>query len=688
MKQWDLLRRQMRSAGHIHDGGARSASELDAAVLRDCSLSPEPQNGSCAGSVSDSVPSAADEAVGIESPPHDAALLANLFPVERRSELDTATNDHNIRFLVNRETGRVHLYRYENDDHTLSKLGNFATADLDCNDGSHTPLSDLPICLMPDNDTAPGLCALVVAAVEQWGTLPPRVQHALSAEPVPLPLPESRGAGGLPPALQAVFAAARQRSAPVEDGRRGTSSAVHSKRKKPAELDDAYYDSPGCSVLDGRGGCSSFEDSASSSESASSTDDDCETAGSPTHLAAPEEGVMPLRQRECTLRETLHQRRFELSHCLKWEQHGDVRMQEVRIASRRREPAAASTDRQAVTTECLAQTPGSSCSAPPSSEAEDEIASERRVLVQPMTSSGALCAWCGREFDIRRALMCSAQETTVRHPVLYLKRLDDMFCGTECTNHAFVHTNQSKYIRRIVVARDNGRCELCRLDCRALVRALRKLPPGEARRQHVLRATLPHPCGAAAAAAECGAMTARDAATAVRELAWGGLENAACLEKLCAGHGLEKRVREGDAWEVDHVSAVHQGGGQCGDDNLRLLCRPCHKRITAAQATERSRKVQQKRKRAAAAGAPGVTEPCENRVSVHMRNVVHGPTLAQQRGTKQQKAAVFGTSISAGAMHKNISGKLWTCDECANATNTVSRIVCGMCAAKRPEFFD
>jgi hypothetical protein len=59
-----------------------------------------------------------------------------------------------------------------------------------------------------------------------------------------------------------------------------------------------------------------------------------------------------------------------------------------------------------------------------------------------------------------------------------------------------------------------------------------------------------------------------------------------------------------------------------------------------------------------------------------MRNVVHGPTVAQQRDTKQQKAAVFGTS------------KLWTCDECANATNTVSRIWCGMCAAKRPEFFD
>lgn len=35
-------------------------------------------------------------------------------------------------------------------------------------------------------------------------------------------------------------------------------------------------------------------------------------------------------------------------------------------------------------------------------------------------------------------------------------------------------------------------------------------------------------------------------------------------------------------WDMDHRVPVAEGGGSCGLDNLRTLCRPCHKRETAA----------------------------------------------------------------------------------------------------------
>lgn len=34
-------------------------------------------------------------------------------------------------------------------------------------------------------------------------------------------------------------------------------------------------------------------------------------------------------------------------------------------------------------------------------------------------------------------------------------------------------------------------------------------------------------------------------------------------------------------WEADHIIPVSEGGGECGLDNLRTLCVPCHKTATA-----------------------------------------------------------------------------------------------------------
>jgi 5-methylcytosine-specific restriction endonuclease McrA len=42
-------------------------------------------------------------------------------------------------------------------------------------------------------------------------------------------------------------------------------------------------------------------------------------------------------------------------------------------------------------------------------------------------------------------------------------------------------------------------------------------------------------------------------------------------------------------WEADHITAVVEGGGACGLDNIRTLCRPCHLKETAALAARRAK---------------------------------------------------------------------------------------------------
>eukprot|EP00794_Sanderia_malayensis_P012105 gene12105-13356_t len=39
--------------------------------------------------------------------------------------------------------------------------------------------------------------------------------------------------------------------------------------------------------------------------------------------------------------------------------------------------------------------------------------------------------------------------------------------------------------------------------------------------------------------------------------------------------------KQGMFWEADHIHAVSEGGGECGLENYRTLCIPCHKQVTA-----------------------------------------------------------------------------------------------------------
>lgn len=46
----------------------------------------------------------------------------------------------------------------------------------------------------------------------------------------------------------------------------------------------------------------------------------------------------------------------------------------------------------------------------------------------------------------------------------------------------------------------------------------------------------------------------------------------------------------GSRWDMDHIIPVCEGGGDCGLENYRTLCKPCHKRETAALARRRAEK--------------------------------------------------------------------------------------------------
>ncbi len=48
--------------------------------------------------------------------------------------------------------------------------------------------------------------------------------------------------------------------------------------------------------------------------------------------------------------------------------------------------------------------------------------------------------------------------------------------------------------------------------------------------------------------------------------------------RLCGANVVKSRRK----WEADHIVPVADGGGECGLDNYRLLCRPCHVRVTLA----------------------------------------------------------------------------------------------------------
>jgi 5-methylcytosine-specific restriction endonuclease McrA len=50
---------------------------------------------------------------------------------------------------------------------------------------------------------------------------------------------------------------------------------------------------------------------------------------------------------------------------------------------------------------------------------------------------------------------------------------------------------------------------------------------------------------------------------------------------VCAICMVDTTIKYGIDWQADHIVPVVEGGGECGIDNYRTLCTPCHKAVTA-----------------------------------------------------------------------------------------------------------
>jgi 5-methylcytosine-specific restriction endonuclease McrA len=105
------------------------------------------------------------------------------------------------------------------------------------------------------------------------------------------------------------------------------------------------------------------------------------------------------------------------------------------------------------------------------------------------------------------------------------------FCSAYCV-HQWRLRSDPAYLREQVFLRDRGICALCSTDTVAEYAALkRSRGPDRLRRLEL----------------------------------WG-------LSSIHARRSL---------WDADHILPVAEGGGECDLDNLRTLCLPCHREVTA-----------------------------------------------------------------------------------------------------------
>lgn len=207
-----------------------------------------------------------------------------------------------------------------------------------------------------------------------------------------------------------------------------------------------------------------------------------------------------------------------------------------------------------------------------------------------------------------------------------------VFCSTACWHH-YAERNDPRYIREKVWRRDKGVCAICGLDTAGFAAAIEagriahlRIQQDDIARGYVYyphlpasqntwlkwlgvkalggqytNVWIPPPFGVNLLAlpreealprryeqgAYClvGDLAASDAWRAfqgtTRQTPRGPRTVLECL-------GFPRSSRDAPWWDADHIVPVVEGGGECGLENYRTLCKPCHKRETAALARRRA----------------------------------------------------------------------------------------------------
>jgi 5-methylcytosine-specific restriction protein A len=191
----------------------------------------------------------------------------------------------------------------------------------------------------------------------------------------------------------------------------------------------------------------------------------------------------------------------------------------------------------------------------------------RRVPDSSIAESGRkICRWCRCEITA----MTKRGKPDIRRT----------FCSNECGEMAAV-ASSSSYARFRVFDRDSGVCARCGMDTEYIKMTLNPL--------------------------------LKEAADTWRE-PWRGEALREIVAHELEALGFSPRVASGAAghrwagalnthlWEADHIVPVVEGGGGCGLENLRTLCRACHHKETKALAGRRAKttRIQKKQERHAA----------------------------------------------------------------------------------------